>query len=91
MSTTARGEGGRFVRAEKPDTTGRTLGLEQRMLILQTYAQYERYLPSPQDVHQYRRKAKEFIEQIAARWPATFTENGEGGAADGRDDGGSAD
>lgn len=58
----------------------RELGLEVEKLIDATFAKFERYLPSPQDVAVYRRKRKEYMDEITA----ALRERG--GAGDGRGD-----
>ena len=32
--------------------------------IIEVFADFEKYLPSPQDVHLYRRKVKEYAELV---------------------------
>ena len=34
--------------------------------IIEVFADFEKYLPSPQDVHLYRRKVKEYAELVLA-------------------------
>ena len=64
-------------------TPKRELGVELEKLIDETFAKYERYLPSPQDAAMYRRKRKEYLEEITAKLR-------EEGASYGRSDGGDA-
>ena len=47
----------------------KALELDERVrkLIDDEFAEYEKYLPSIQDVHQYRRKRKEYWDNISAR------------------------
>ena len=47
-------------------TTKKELGLELEKLIDETFAEFEKYLPSPQDVAVYRRKRKEYMDKITA-------------------------
>lgn len=55
----------------------RELGVELEKLVDETFAKFERFLPSPQDVAVYRRKRKEYLEEIVAKLR-------EGGVSDGR-------
>lgn len=57
----------------------RELGVELEKLIDATFAKFERYLPGPQDAAVYRRKRREYLDEIAAILR-------ERGGADGRDD-----
>ena len=36
-------------------------------LIAEVFADFEQFLPSPQDVHLYRRKIKEYVDRIQVR------------------------
>ena len=47
----------------------KALELDERVrkLIDDEFAEYEKYLPSIQDIHQYRRKRKEYWDNISAR------------------------
>ena len=45
----------------------RELGVELEKLIDETFAKFERFLPSAQDVAVYRRKRKEYLEEITAK------------------------
>ncbi|MBQ9526894.1 MAG: hypothetical protein IJR68_04720 [Fretibacterium sp.] len=56
------------------------LGLELEKLIDNTFAKFEMYLPSPQDVAVYRRKRREYLDEITAALR-------EGRVNDGRADG----
>lgn len=38
-----------------------------RTMIDEEFAEFEKYLPSPQDVNLYRRKRKEYWDRITAR------------------------
>lgn len=47
----------------------KALELDERVrkLIDDEFSEYEKYLPSIQEVHQYRRKRKEYWDNISAR------------------------
>ena len=47
--------------------TKRCLELDARMqkVIDETFADFEKYLPSPQDIAMYRRKRQEYWEELA--------------------------
>lgn len=49
--------------------TKKALELDERVrkLIDDEFSEYEKYLPSIQDIHQYRRKRKEYWDNISAR------------------------
>jgi hypothetical protein len=54
-------------------------------LIVEVFADFEQFLPSPQDVHLYRRKVKEYVDRIQVRLsetadPTQTREQMEGGA-----------
>lgn len=52
--------------------------------IVEVFADFEKYLPSPQDVHLYRRKVKEYAELVLS---VTEVDAGQGQeAGDGNDD-----
>lgn len=53
------------------------LGIELENLIDTVFAKFEMFLPSPQDVAVYRRKRKEYLDEITATLR-------EGGISDGR-------
>ena len=61
-------------------TAKKELGIELEKLIDAAFAKFEMYLPSPQDVAVYRRKRKEYLDEITAALR-------EGVTLDGRDDG----
>lgn len=42
----------------------RKQGAELESRIIEVFADFEKYLPSPQDVHLYRRKVKEYAELV---------------------------
>lgn len=44
----------------------RKQGAELESRIIEVFADFEKYLPSPQDVHLYRRKVKEYAELVLA-------------------------
>ncbi len=50
-------------------TTKKPLELDTRIeaIICEEYAEFERYLPTPQDKSMYRRKQKEYWDKIHAR------------------------
>lgn len=50
-------------------------------LIVEVFADFEQFLPSPQDVHLYRRKVKEYVERVQVRLsdPADPMEGGANG------------
>lgn len=48
-------------------------------LIVEVFADFEKFLPSPQDVHLYRRKVKEYVDRIQVRLGET-ADPMEGGA-----------
>ena len=52
--------------------------------IIEVFADFEKYLPSPQDVHLYRRKVKEYAELILSGTEADAGQEQEGG--NGNDD-----
>ena len=47
----------------------KALELDERVrtLIDEEFSEYEKYLPSIQDIYQYRRKRKEYWDNISAR------------------------
>ena len=60
---------------------GAESALERR--IVEVFADFEKYLPSPQDVHLYRRKVKEYAELVLS---VTEADAGQGQeAGDGND------
>ena len=59
-------------------------------LIVEVFQDYEKYLPSPQDVHLYRRKLREYAEEIERRVEFMSEDSGDGrngGNGIGPDDG----
>ncbi len=56
----------------------KALELDERVrkLIDDEFAEYEKYLPSIQDIHQYRRKRKEYWDNISARLKEEALMNG---------------
>ena len=61
---------------------GAESALERR--IVEVFADFEKYLPSPQDVHLYRRKVNEYAELVLS---VTEADAGQGQeAGDGNDD-----
>ena len=61
---------------------GAESALERR--IVEVFADFVKYLPSPQDVHLYRRKVKEYAELVLS---VTEADAGQGQeAGDGNDD-----
>ena len=50
-------------------TTKKSLELDTRIesIVREEYAEFENYLPSPQDKAMYRRKQKEYWDKIHAR------------------------
>ena len=58
--------------------TKKALELDERVrkLIDDEFSEYEKYLPSIQDVHQYRRKRKEYWDNISARLKEEALMNG---------------
>lgn len=61
---------------------GAESALERR--IVEVFADFEKYLPSPQDVHLYQRKVKEYAELVLS---VTEVDAGQGQeAGDGNDD-----
>lgn len=61
---------------------GAESALERR--IVEVFADFEKYLPSPQDVHLYRRKVKEYAELVLSVTEADVGQGQEAG--DGNDD-----
>ena len=58
--------------------TKKALELDERVrkLIDDEFAEYEKYLPSIQEIHQYRRKRKEYWDNISARLKEEALMNG---------------
>ncbi len=56
----------------------KALELDERVrtLIDEEFSEYEKYLPSIQDIHQYRRKRKEYWDNISARLKEEALMNG---------------
>ena len=56
----------------------KALELDERVrkLIDDEFAEYEKYLPSIQEIHQYRRKRKEYWDNISARLKEEALMNG---------------
>ena len=50
-------------------TTKKTFELDTRIesIVREEYAEFEKYLPTPQDKAMYRRKQKEYCDKINAR------------------------
>lgn len=58
--------------------TKKCLELDARMqkVIDETFADFEKYLPSPQDIAMYRRKRQEYWDKITARIKEECEANG---------------
>ena len=56
----------------------KALELDERVrtLIDEEFSEYEKYLPSIQDIYQYRRKRKEYWDNISARLKEEALMNG---------------
>lgn len=56
----------------------KALELDERVrkLIDEEFSEFEKYLPCPQDVNMYRRKRKEYWENISARLKEEALMNG---------------
>ncbi len=56
----------------------KALELDERLrkLIDDEFSEFEKYLPSPQDVNVYRRKRKEYWDKIAAKLAEEALRNG---------------
>ena len=66
-----------------PRGVRKELGVELEKLIDETFGTFERYLQTPQDAAMYKRKRKEYLDEINA----VLREKG-GAVADGRADDG---